>query len=300
MKQEILPGFFEIRTPLEDGFVNAYLALRGDCALLIDSGRKETASAVLALLAELGLATNRLRYLINTHSHPNHIGSNGILKTECGCEIFAHPEGIPRIENHGRLLEDVYDQFGDYWPVSDAFKKAFFDGLGVPASVDTPADFHRPFERPGFEDIQLIPLPGHQNDCLGVFFPKEEVLIVGDALQRRGIGPHFQQYDHRQAYLDSLQRIRELKPRWLLSGHFPPLSGTETEDFLNQSEAAVWEIDYRIATVKQQLGENAPLWDVALAVHEGMGKSLEFSGLLTIRAHLREEENPEFDPQDEP
>jgi glyoxylase-like metal-dependent hydrolase (beta-lactamase superfamily II) len=292
MTKEILPGIFEIRTMLPEGFVNSYLLIRGRHALLVDTGTKETAVEIFGLLEKIGLPETCLTCVLNTHSHPNHIGSNAEIKTRAQCEIVAHPEAIPWIENHERLFAEVYDQFGRYWPATDAFKRRFFDTLGKPAKVDTAAQFNQPLAQPGFEDIQLIPLPGHQKDCLGVFLPDKGILLAGDAVQRRGLGNRFQQIENRQAYLDTLNRIRHLHPNWLLLSHFDPLTGEALTNFLNQSEAAVWEIDYRIATVTQQLGENAPLWDVAKAVHEGAGKKLDFTGLLTIRAHLREKDQP--------
>ena len=299
MTHEILPGIFEIRTPLPEGFVTAFLIVREGRALLVDSGPEKAAAEIFNLLKELGLAETDLQFLINTHSHPNHIGGNGPIKSRAHCQIVAHPEAVPRIEDHTLLLNEVYDQFGQYWPATDAFKMHFFETLGQPGRVDAPARFERPFGQAPFEEIQLIPLPGHQNDCLGVFFPREGLLFAGDAVQRRGLGNRFQQIEHRQAYLDSLNRIRNLNPRWLFLSHFEPLTGGALDEFLNQSEAAVWEIDYRIATVKQQLGENAPLWDVAQAVHEGANKELSFAGLLTIRAHLREEEQRHFEARQE-
>ncbi len=58
------------------------------------------------------------------------------------------------------------------------------------------------------------------------------------------------------------------------------------EKSLNQSEADVREIDYRIATVKRKLAKNVPLWDAAKAVHKGPEKNLTVQGLLIIQAHL--------------
>ncbi len=291
MIREIFTDIFEVRTPLSEIFVNAYLVRAGGQAILIDSGLKETASEIFQLLEDLGLEKSCLKYVINTHSHHDHIGANGEIQTLCGCTVLAHEKAVPWIENHRLQFHEFLGQFPTLLPPSQEMEQFFFENLGDPGTVDQTISSESRLELESFPEIWLVPLPGHSEDSIGVYLKDRNMLIAGDAVLRRGVGSGFPQYEDRMAYLESIQKIRDLNLDILLTAHFDPLTGIDLEKFLNQSEAAVWEIDYRIATVKQQLGENAPLWDVAKAVHEGAEKDLTVQGLLTIQAHLRESEN---------
>jgi len=288
MIREVFPDIFEIRSPLGDVFVNAYLVQAGSQAVLIDSGLKQTASEILQLLQDLGLSKSSLKYVINTHSHHDHIGANGEIQKKCDCKILAHIKAVPWIENHRLQFSEFLGQFPTLLPPSQELERFFFENLGEPGRVNRTISGESRLELDNFPEIWLLPLYGHSEDSIGVYVKEPNILIAGDAILRRGVGRGFPQYEDRMAYLESIQRIRDLNPKVLLTAHFDPLTGSELLEFLNQSEAAVWEIDYRIAAVKQQLGENAPLWEVAKAVHDGAGKELTVQGLLTIRAHLRD------------
>jgi len=290
MVREILPDIFEIRTPLGEVFVNVYIVRNGHQAILIDSGLKKTASEIFRVLDDLGLEKSGLKYVINTHSHHDHIGSNDEIRKKCACKILSHEKGVSWIENHRLQFHEFLGQFPTLLPPSQEMEQLFFENLGEPCPVDETISGESRLELENFPEIWLVPLPGHSEDSIGVYLKDRNILIAGDAILRRGVGKSFPQYEDRMAYLESIQKIRELNPGILLTAHFDLLTGIDLEEFLNQSEAAVWEIDYRIATVKQQLGENAPLWDVAKAVHEGANKDLTVQGLLTVQAHLREDE----------
>ncbi|NOY79125.1 MAG: MBL fold metallo-hydrolase [Calditrichaeota bacterium] len=291
MIRKVSPDIFEIRTPLGDAFVNVYLVRSGNQAVLIDSGLKQTASRIFHLLDDLGFSKNSLKYLINTHSHHDHIGANGDIQTECGCRVLAHEKAVPWIENHRLQFHEFLGQFPALLPPSQELEQFFFENLGEPGKVNETISGESRLKLAAFPEMWLLPLSGHSEDSIGVYLKEPNILIAGDAILCRGVGRGLPQYEDRTAYLQSIQKIRDLNPDILLTAHFDPLAGNELREFLNQSEAAVWEIDSRIAAVKQQLGENAPLWDVAKAVHRGAEKELTIQGLLTIRAHLNESGN---------
>ncbi len=71
---------------------NNILLLDGDDATLVDSGYVGHAGQTVALVKS-ALAGRRLRRLINTHSHSDHIGGNAALQREFACRI-AIPAGI--------------------------------------------------------------------------------------------------------------------------------------------------------------------------------------------------------------
>ena len=64
--------------------------------LLVDSGLEQSAAAVLAEIRKL--STGRIRYIINTHLHPDHVGGNAAIATAVG-EDRAQPLRIVGHEN---------------------------------------------------------------------------------------------------------------------------------------------------------------------------------------------------------
>jgi glyoxylase-like metal-dependent hydrolase (beta-lactamase superfamily II) len=61
-------------------------------AVLVDPG--DDPEAILARINELGL---KVKYIINTHGHPDHIGANKALKEATGAPILIHEGDAARL-----------------------------------------------------------------------------------------------------------------------------------------------------------------------------------------------------------
>jgi glyoxylase-like metal-dependent hydrolase (beta-lactamase superfamily II) len=149
---------------------NNVLLLDGDDATLVDSGYVGHAAQTVALVKS-ALAGRRLRRLINTHSHSDHIGGNATLQREFGCRIVI-PAGI---ERHVRdwdeqaLLLAQSAQRGERFRHDDvvcAGDRLVMAGL----------------------EWQTHAAPGHDMDALMFHCPDARLLIAGDALWEDGFG----------------------------------------------------------------------------------------------------------------
>ena len=100
---------------------------------------------LLELMRAQGL---RIRSIICTHSHPDHIGGNALIQARTGCRIFA--SGCEReIAENPALQPSLF--FGAY--PSAPLRSAYFM---VPKSHMLPLeDPQRP------QMLKIIPLPGH-------------------------------------------------------------------------------------------------------------------------------------------
>ena len=79
---------------LERGWLSAnnILFFDGDEATLVDSGYVTHAAQTVDLVGH-ALRGRRLKTLINTHSHSDHIGGNAALQAAFGCEVMV-PAGL--------------------------------------------------------------------------------------------------------------------------------------------------------------------------------------------------------------
>lgn len=138
-------------------WTTAYLVDR----LLIDSGCAHTAAEIVQALQDVPLA-----YIVNTHSHEDHIGANGPLQGQrAGLEIFAHPLALPVLADPRRAQPlHPYRRLFWGWP-QPSQAKPLADG----AILETEA----------FR-FQVIYTPGHSPDHLCLYEPERGWLFTGD------------------------------------------------------------------------------------------------------------------------
>jgi glyoxylase-like metal-dependent hydrolase (beta-lactamase superfamily II) len=144
-------------------------------SVLVDTGTAQNAEAVLASVRQL--TPRPVRYIINTHSHPDHVGGNerigasgvplsgrGVAQVGAGnaaprAEIIAHEETLNRMSAPAGAQAP--------FPVS-AWPTATFSGT------------HKEFFYNG-EGVQLVHVPSaHTDGDTLVFFRRSDVIATGD------------------------------------------------------------------------------------------------------------------------
>lgn len=93
--------------------VGAYLVTGTENAL-IDMGYQSSASTIIDSLAQQGIHSDNLDYLLPTHVHLDHCGSCGTLaKVFPNASILVHPKGAPHLADPTRLWNGASQLFGD-------------------------------------------------------------------------------------------------------------------------------------------------------------------------------------------
>lgn len=198
---------------LERGWLssNNVLLLDGEGAVLVDSGYGAHAPQTLELV-EHALGGQRLRWLLNTHCHSDHMGGNAAVRARHGCRTTIPAGEAPLI--------DAWDEYG----LVLAFADQRCDRFGYDDTVAAGDRLGM-----GGLDWQVIAAPGHDTHALMFHSPEERLLISGDALWENGFGVIFGALLGREQALaetrGTLESIAALDARVVIPGHGRPFTG---------------------------------------------------------------------------
>jgi glyoxylase-like metal-dependent hydrolase (beta-lactamase superfamily II) len=154
---ELAPGIYKL---FVNNAVTVVVWIGNDGILLIDTGYERTANDLLSEVKSLSSAA--IKYIINTHIHGDHTGGNQLLGK--GVDIIAHKNVKEFLSTERTQGEKVIPPFPEYAQpniiVTDKMNHTF-----------------------NGETIEITHLPnGHTNGDIIIFFPKSNVLAVGDLL----------------------------------------------------------------------------------------------------------------------
>ena len=194
---------------ISDGDIdNIYLIEGRDSALLIDTGIGA---------ADLNLFLKSISPLpviiINTHSHPDHSGSNQQF-----AKVYAHPDDFNMLRFFGtpEMRRNTMKMMGGS-RVPDSLRFQVVDSLYYPALI--PIKDGRIFDL-GDRKIEVIHVPGHTPGSICLFDQKDKVLYTGDN-DNSLVWLHPQDALPLDVYLKSLQKLqhREKEFTTLFPGH---------------------------------------------------------------------------------
>ena len=198
---QVAPHTYYIQSPAKIGVVET----SNGHVVLIDSGNdKEAGRKVRQHLDRQGWT---LDAIYNTHSNADHIGGNAYIAKQTGCALYA--PGIEAAFTQHPILEPAL-LYGGY-PMK-ALRHKFLLAQESDAQLLTPE--HLPA---GFE---LIPLPGHFFDMVGLRTP-DDVVFLADCLSSQATLDKYQisyVYDV-AAYLDTLERVKEMHATLFVPAH---------------------------------------------------------------------------------
>ncbi len=188
---QMIPLFTEGLPP--STHTNAYL-VGNDPAYLIDPGTSDAEEQGRLFDA---LADRRLRGVVLTHHHPDHIGAVKICAERYSVPILAHPLTAQALQ--GRIAVQQFINDGDCLD------------LGI-----------SPAGRGGWH-LQAIHTPGHAVGHLSFWDPHYRLLFVGDMISMLSsvLIPPPPDGDL-AVYLDSLRRLQTYPARLLLPSHGSP------------------------------------------------------------------------------
>jgi glyoxylase-like metal-dependent hydrolase (beta-lactamase superfamily II) len=200
---------------LERGWLSAnnILCFDGEEATLVDSGYVTHAAQTVELVGH-ALRGRRLKRLINTHSHSDHIGGNAALQATFGCRIMV-PAGLHAAladwDENALLLSPLGQQ---------AARFQHDELLGANNEIEM-----------GGLNWQSLAVPGHDMEALAFYNPEKRLLISGDALWENGFGVIFPELlgeaDGLASTRSTLEMLGRLPIDIVIPGHGSPFAAVD-------------------------------------------------------------------------
>ncbi len=172
---------------------------------LIDSGDGDkSAAAVQGILEEKGWI---LKFILNTHTHIDHLGGNAYLMEKWNCPAYA--TNVDNAFANHKILEAAY-MFGGY-PCEEL--RQVFEHPGMLGFRDI-----ENFDIP--QGLEVIPLPGHSFGMIGIR-TSDGVWFIGDSvLNQKALEKYqFGYLVDVEGYLDTLRLLERLEGELFIPSH---------------------------------------------------------------------------------
>ncbi len=219
---EIIPGLYQRSLLTTSVFIVAMSSSESDGGVaLIDGGWRISSGRLLNFLRRQGYGPDAVRRLIATHYHLDHVGGMAGLQRATDADVGAFHLDVSYLR-----------QEPDY-PMPNPAQQWWLRALLAPLvrAMRPPAIGRVEPLRDGdalplLNGARVVHTPGHTPGSISLHFPDDGILIVGDALQRRGNRltlPSRYFTDDMDTARQSILKMTELDFDTICFSHFVPM-----------------------------------------------------------------------------
>lgn len=221
-----------------------------------------------------------VRYVINTHRHGDHTHGNYLFPN---ADIIGH-----------RLCRETMLKWGQDSLVEAREATPQLAGVELRAPNVT-------FEREmslylGGMTLELLYLPGHTIDGIGVYIRSEKILFSGDAMMPL---PYFFWGDNTQL-IESMEKIRVMELEHIVQGHGDVLLRGEIDETIDQGVAYLDNIYQKVKKRVEAGGNERELSKITVEkagaspiAMDGMARQLHYANLVRLFRKISEEKTKE-------
>lgn len=172
--------------------------------ILFDPGLKNYMDTRFAEMKQDGINTADIRWIVNTHSHPDHF-EGSLHFAEQKIPLAMHEDEITFYKKMG---PGFFQMFGMAFPKID-FQVVLKEGVWEVAGTG----------------LQVFHTPGHSPGSICVYWKEKKALVCGDLVFEQSVGRvDFPGGDGRQL-IESIRKIAQLDIEILLPGHMNIITG---------------------------------------------------------------------------
>ncbi|MBZ5554064.1 MAG: MBL fold metallo-hydrolase [Acidobacteriia bacterium] len=284
-----------VPTPFHVGPVNVYLITEPEVSL-IDAGphTPEAYAAVASGLRERSLRLRDVRQIFITHGHPDHYGQASLLAAESGARVLASDFDSPHFQH--RTHQDFYLRLYEEAAVPRRIIDLFAEGLQFIHSVAKPIAEYTPLREGdplqcGDVVFEVIFTPGHTPGSICLYSKDRRLVIAADTVIKR-ITPNpildedpldpGRRYPSLKNYLASLEKLRQLGPQLVCSGH-----GDDVDEFSPLFAKMMRHHEERQSRVLALLHDQPkPLWTLVRDLFPEVREDGMFLALSEVFAHV--------------
>jgi glyoxylase-like metal-dependent hydrolase (beta-lactamase superfamily II) len=188
-----------------DNNCNSYY-IGGKAGALIDPGLTRYVPDLLKQMSTDGIKKEDIHYIINTHSHPDHLQGSELFDTEM-VKIALHQKELEFLKGVGG---ELYGLFGITVPQMQ---------INFPLNDGSITI--------GDQIFNIISAPGHSPGSIGLYWPAQKALFCGDVLFEQNVGRTDFPGGNGRELKKSIIAFSQLDCELLLPGHMGILQGRD-------------------------------------------------------------------------
>jgi hydroxyacylglutathione hydrolase len=193
-------------TSFSDNNCNSFY-IGGGVNALIDPGLTKYVPDLLTSMETDGIKREDIRYVINTHSHPDHFEGSELFNDNNNVQIGLHEKEISFLDEVGGMM---YNWFG----------------LDLPA-VNIDLILKEGTITLGDETFEVFLTPGHSPGSIALYWPSKKALFSGDVIFAQNVGRTDFPGGDGTMLKNSIVELSKLDIDHFLPGHMGIIEGDE-------------------------------------------------------------------------